>query len=130
MDNFPRLLVATEFPPSASGGGPAVVRQMLQGFPSESLYWWSCLPEIEPLRFGQLVNATVCARIPPKLMPHYRLTGIKSALLDHCWRPFATAHLARTIRRVQPDAAWVIPHDWSILPMASVLPRAGIGFHV
>jgi hypothetical protein len=124
-----KLLVATEFPPNASGGGPAVVRQMLQGWPAKDLFWWSCLPERDS-RFGQRVKATFCATIPPKLMPHRRLTRAKAALLERWWSPCATLHLARTIRRVQPDAVWVIPHNWSILPPSAVLPTAGIGFHV
>lgn len=37
------LLIATEFPPDAAGGGPAVVRQMLTGFPGE-IHWWSVRP--------------------------------------------------------------------------------------
>ena len=35
-----KLLVATEFPPDAAGGGAAIVRQMLLGFPGE-VHWWS-----------------------------------------------------------------------------------------
>ena len=124
-----KLLVATEFPPNASGGGPAVVRQMLKDWPRNELFWWSCLPE-QDSRFGQHVNTTFCAAIPPRLMPHRRFTRVKSTLLDRCWAPFAAAHLARTIRRVQPDVVWVIPHNWSILPLATVLSTADVGFHV
>jgi hypothetical protein len=124
-----KLLVATEFPPNSSGGGPAVVRQMLRGWPTEELFWWSCLPERDT-RFGQTVGEACCAPIPRKLLPHRRFTVFKSALLDHCWAPYAKAHLARTIWRVQPDAVWIIPHNWSILPAAAVLPKNGVGFHV
>src|SRR5262245_34837604 len=53
--DFPHLLVATEFSPNASGGGPAVVRQMLKHWPSEKISWWSCLPEKDK-RFGQMVH--------------------------------------------------------------------------
>ena len=128
-DSRIKLLVATEFSPNASGGGPAVVRQMLRDWPAEDLFWWSCLPEREA-RFGQRVKAVFCAAIPSKLMPQRRMSRVKSAVLDRCWAPLAAAHLGRTIRRVQPDAVWVIPHNWAILPLAAVLPTAGTGFHV
>jgi hypothetical protein len=124
-----KLLVATEFPPNASGGGPAVVRQMLRGWPAENLFWWSCLRESDT-RFGQQVREACCAPIPGRLLPQRRFTAVKSALLDNCWAPYARMHLARTIRRVQPDAVWVIPHNWSILPAAGVFLRSRVGFHV
>ena len=40
MDSdFPKLLVATEFPPNAAGGGAAVLRQMLKEIqPNEQLF--------------------------------------------------------------------------------------------
>jgi hypothetical protein len=124
-----KLLIATEFPPNASGGGPAVVRQMLWGWPVENLCWWSCLPERDR-RFGQKVARHFCAAIPRKLMPHLRLTRAKSILLNLGWAPLAAAHLKKTIRELQPDAIWAIPHNWSIPPLRSVLPTAGVGFHV
>jgi len=124
-----KLLVASEFPPNASGGGPAVVRQMLRGWPIENLDWWSCLPERDD-RFGQRVSRHACAGLPAKLLPQRRLTGVKSALLATGWAPLAARHLRQTIHQVQPDAIWVIPHNWSILPLAAILPGAGVGFHV
>jgi len=124
-----KLLVATEIPPNASGDGPAVVRQLLRGWPTADLAWWSGLPEVGQ-HFGQACAEHACAGIPAKLMPHHRFTGVKSALLERCWAPLASRHLAQTIRRVQPDAIWAIPHNWSILPLARVLPACGVGFHV
>src|SRR5215204_4954999 len=124
-----KLLLASEFPPNASGGGPAVVRQMLRGWPEHDLFWWSCLPE-RHTRFGQVVAKTFCAPIPQKLLPQRKFARLKSALLGRCWAPCARMHLARTLRRVKPDAVWVIPHNWSILPLAAVLPRICIGYHV
>lgn len=123
-----KLLIATEFPPNAPGGGPAIVRQVLRERPADDLFWWSCLPDRDQ-RFGQKVAHHFCATIPRKLMPHRRLTRMKSALLDWFWTPFASAHLKKTIRQVQPDVIWTIPHNWSITPLASVLPASGIGFH-
>lgn len=124
-----KLLVAFEFPANATGGGPAVVRQLLQGWPAEDLFWWSCFPERDA-RFGQAVGGSACARIPVKLRPHFRYTRLKSWLLERAWAPFAAAHLRRTIRAVRPDAIWAVPHNWAILPQTTVLPAAGVGFHV
>jgi hypothetical protein len=124
-----KLLVATEFPPNASGGGPAIVRQMLRDWPADDLFWWSCLPDRDQ-RFGQKIAHHFCATIPRKLMPHRRLTRAKSALLDWFWRPFASTHLKKAIRQVQPDVIWAIPHNWSIPPLTRVLPTSGVGFHV
>jgi hypothetical protein len=124
-----KLLIATEFPPNASGGGPAIVRQMLRGRPADELFWWSCLPDCDP-RFGQKVARHFCATIPRKLMPHRRLTRVKSALLDWFWTRFASTHLKKTIRQVQPDVIWAIPHNWSVAPLARALPTSGVGFHV
>ena len=124
-----RLLVATEFPPNAAGGGPAILRQMLRGWPVDQLFWWSCLPERNK-RFGQEISRHFCAIIPGKLIPHRRITRLKSALLDWFWRPLASAHLSKTIRQIKPDVIWVIPHNWSIGPLAAVVPTSGIGFHV
>src|SRR5438874_7099393 len=115
-----KLLIATEFPPNASGGGPAVIRQMLRGWPTNELYWWSCLADRDK-QFGQKVARHFCATIPRKLIPHRRWTRMKSTLLDWFWTPFASSHLRKTIHRVQPDVVWAIPHDWSILPLARCL---------
>lgn len=124
-----KLLVATEFPPNASGGGPAVVRQMLRDWPEADLSWWSCLPERDR-RFGQSYRRHFCAPMPAKLVPQRRLTQLRSALLDWFWAPRAACHLTQTLRELRPDAVWVVPHNLSILPLASVLPGGRSGFHV
>jgi glycosyltransferase involved in cell wall biosynthesis len=126
---FPRLLVATEFPPNAPGGGPAVVRQMLRGWPVEKLFWWSCRPDADQ-RFGQRVADQRVAAIPPRWYPHRRFTGLKSQLLETLWSRWAAARFADALKDVSPDVVWVIPHAWSIPPLAQVLSRAGRRFHV
>jgi len=125
----PRLLVATEFPPNASGGGPAVVRQMLKEWPADRLAWWSCLPERDR-RFGREVAAHRVAEIPARLFPQIRWARPKAWLLERLWTPWATRHLRATIREVQPDVVWAIPHQWSILPLKATLPTSHVGFHV
>ncbi len=125
----PKLLVATEFPPNASGGGPAVVRQMLKDWPVDRLAWWSCLPERDQ-RFRMETAAHRVARIPAKLYPQNRMILPKSWLLENVWARWAARHLRAAIREVRPDVIWVIPHNWAVLPLASVLPAARVGFHV
>jgi hypothetical protein len=129
MDNFPRLLVATEFPPNAGGGGPTVVRQMLKHWPTERLIWWSCLPDEQRL-FGFNVDSHRVATIPRKLYPHNRITRLKGWFLGHIWAPWASRHLRNTIRDLKPDVIWVIPHQWSVLALGQIVPFVGIGFHV
>ena len=126
---FPRLLVATEFPPNASGGGGAIVRQMLKGWPVEKLFWWSCTPDTDK-RFGQQVAAHAVARIPHKMYPHLRYRRQKSWLLENVWSPWATRHFRKTVTAFKPEAVWVIPHGWAIPPLARALAHTPVGFHV
>ena len=126
---FPRLLVATEFPPNASGGGAAVVRQMLKDWPAENLFWWSCSPDTDN-RFGQKVQRHWCATIPRKFYPHRRWTSLKSVFLERVWSPWATRHLKLTLEELRPDTVWVIPHNWSIPPLARALGERWPNYHV
>ncbi len=129
MTEFPRLLVATEFPPNGAGGGAAVVRQMLKDWPAEKLFWWSCLPDRDQL-FGQKVAAHHVALIPHKLYPSRRWRALRSWLVEKIWVPRAARHLRQTLETVKPDVVWATPHALSIPPMMAVLPDAGTGFHV
>jgi hypothetical protein len=126
--SFPRLLVASEFPPNASGGGPAIVRQALRDWPIEQLFWWSCFADSDR-RFNQRVTRHRVAGFPPKSYPNRRFLGPKSWLLENVWTPWATHHFRQTMNQCTPDAIWVIPHCWSIPPLAQILPDGRIGFH-
>lgn len=126
---FPRLLIATEFPPNASGGGPAIVRQMLKGWPAEKLFWWSCFAG-GAAQFGQAVKAQRTAYIPKRLYPHRRYRALKSWLLENLWTPWSASHLYKTIDKFKPDVTWCIAHGWSIPPLGMVLPGCKIAFHV
>lgn len=128
-DSFPRLLVATEFPPNASGGGPAVVRQALKDWPADNLYWWSCFPDRDA-KFSQKVAAHQVAAIPPRLYPQRRLCLLRSWLMEQAWSRWAAWHLKKTLLTIRPDVIWLIPHAWSILPLHTVLPGTNIPFHV
>jgi glycosyltransferase involved in cell wall biosynthesis len=129
MTDFPRLLVATEFPPNSAGGGAAVVRQMLRPWPVEKLFWWSCFPDRDQL-FGQKVTAHRVAAIPQKLYPSRRWRAARSWLLEKFWVPRAVRHFRKTLETLKPDVVWVIPHALSIPPITRALPGTGIGFHV
>jgi hypothetical protein len=129
MTDFPRLLVATEFPPNSPGGGAAVVRQMLKEWPAAKLSWWSCDRDPNDL-FGRKVTEHRVAAIPPKLYPNRRWAVQKSWLLEKTWVPGAARHLQKTLTDLKPDIVWAIPHGWSISPLARVLPQAGVPFHV
>lgn len=128
-ESFPRLLVATEFPPNSPGGGPAVVRQMLKGWPAEKLFWWSCLPDRDQ-RSGQQTASHLVAAIPARLYPNRRLARQKSWLLENVWTPWAARHLRHALSTIRPEAMWVIPHAWAIAPLARGLRAARVAFHV
>lgn len=112
-----RLLVVTEFNPTSPGGGPAVVRQMLEGFrdAANELYWWSCRGQEKQFQ-NFSVDGLAGFPIPRKLVPAKKLTVLKSKILSGIWAKLATQNLHRTVDRVRPDCIWVIPHNWSIFP--------------
>ncbi len=107
--DFPRLLVATEFPPNAPGGGGAVLRQMLKEWPVEKLFWWSCQRDANQ-QFGQRTAGHSVAAIPSKLHPNRRGRQLKCRLLDTFWVPWAARHFKKTVESFKPDAIWVLPH--------------------
>ncbi len=129
IENFPRLLVATEFPPNGSGGGAAIVRQMLQGWPADKLHWWSLYPDADA-HFGQQVQSHDTIQIPRRLMPFVRLHRLKSSVLERFWVPWASRHLRQTIRKIRPEVIWAIPSGWSIRPLAAVISESKTGVHV
>lgn len=102
---------------------------MLKGWPVEKLFWWSCLPE-NNRHFGQRVAAHAVAGIPPRLYPTRRLRFQKSWFLENFWSRWAAVHLQKTLAAFQPEAIWVIPHGWSIPPLAKAVPAANVGYHV
>jgi len=118
----PRILVATDFPPDAPGGGPSVVRQMLAGFPGD-VHWWSCQPAIsaETIHQAGFKIASHQCNAPGRLRPARLLTRSKAFLMQRLWAPRAAASLGETIRRTDPSCVWAIPHDWSIFPLHRVL---------
>jgi glycosyltransferase involved in cell wall biosynthesis len=121
-----RILIATEFPPDAAGGGAAIVRQMLTEFPvGIEIFWWSVLPRKRAAKgwAAGVVKKHFCGASPGKLMPQRKFTRLKAWLLEHLWASFAANDFKKTLKEVRPDCVWVIPHNWSILPIHEVLVR-------
>ena len=120
-----KLLVATDFPPDAPGGGPAIVRQMLRSFQA-AVYWWSCRPSLHHFAsdFAPQLKEFHCAA-PGKLFPQKRWTRTKSLAMRALWAPYAAHSLASFLQKISPDCVWAIPHDWSILPLYQVLLKGG-----
>jgi len=135
-----KLLVATEFPPDAAGGGPAIVRQMLEGMESSTeIFWWSVLPgknsevrgqksevsdqksEVRGQKFESIISKHFCGAPPGKLIPQRKFSRLKAWLMEHLWARFSARDFRRTLEEVRPECIWVIPHNWSILPIHRVL---------
>ncbi|NJK90814.1 MAG: glycosyltransferase family 4 protein [Blastochloris sp.] len=54
-------------------------------------------------------------------MPSRKWPKLKAWLMEYVWAPWAARDLEKTLREVQPDCIWAIPHDWSVLPLHQVL---------
>jgi glycosyltransferase involved in cell wall biosynthesis len=119
-----KLLVATDFNPGSTGGGPTVVRQMLKGFRNKGnkVFWWSCR-SLNPNDEVFSVDGYASAPIHPKLMPAKRATRLKAFILYYLWIHYASYSLNKTIKLFKPDCIWAIPHDWSILPIYNSLVK-------
>jgi hypothetical protein len=102
---------------------------MLHGWPMECLIWWSCRPE-RHRAFGQLVQSHYVAPIPERLFPNFKFRIAKGYLLERAFVPLAVAHLRATLKRVNPDIIWTIPHHWSIPITAKVLLSGATHFHL
>jgi hypothetical protein len=129
MPDFPKLLVATEFPPNAPGGGGAIVRQMLKDWPPEKLYWWSCEPD-RGRQYGQRVAGQAVATVPPKFYPARQARPLKCFLMENLWTPWAARHFRKSLAAFEPAVVWMIPHRWSIPPLAKVLLQKKVPLHL
>src|SRR5207253_6923253 len=100
----------------------------LRDWPTNQLMWWSCRPDEH--RFGVEVGQHEVANIPSRLYPHVRFARAKAQALENIWAPWAARHLRRSLRQLQPDIVWAIPHLWSIPVLARVLLSGDIPYHV
>ena len=108
---FPKLLVAAEFAPTGMGGGEALMRQLLTGFPSRQIYWWSCRPA---LGRDLPLQPHFCYPAPARLFPHKKFKRLKSWVLEELWAPRAAAHLRSVIAEVRPDQLWLVLYGWGL----------------
>lgn len=127
--DYPRLLFATEYAPRSRGGGLVFVRQMLQGWPADRIWWWSC-NQSAPDGEAQPVVEHFVTPLPAKLYPSHRYAKARAWLMENFWTPVAAAHLRRSIAACRPDVVWVIPQQWSIPPLAKVLVNGPTPYHV
>jgi hypothetical protein len=105
------------------------MRQMLQGWPADRLWWWSVTPSA-PAGEAQPVAGHFVTPLPRRLYPARRYAKPRAWLMEHLWTPVAAAHLRRTIRACRPDVVWVIPQQWAIPPLARVLVGGSVPFRV
>jgi glycosyltransferase involved in cell wall biosynthesis len=123
-----RLLVATQFPPDAPGGGPAVIRQLIRGFPPHELHWWSAFP-LRGARPGWVASHSH-PWYHPKLYPERKMPRLRAWVMEHLWSPVAAASLRQCIGASAPDVVWAIPHNWSIPALHAALMPMKERLHV
>ena len=124
MNSHPKILFVHDFPPEARAVAD-LIRQIFLGYPVDRLHWWHCrrtaLYEQPDLRATSVDG--FC--IPEKLVPHARLTEIKSRILENLWAPLAARHLERTIAEIQPDLVVALLFGWSVPVLQRVRWPAG-----
>jgi glycosyltransferase involved in cell wall biosynthesis len=124
MNSHPKILFVHDFQPEARAVAD-LIRQMFLGYPAAQLHWWHCrrtaLYDQPDLRAATVHS--FC--IPEKLVPHARLTEIKSRILENLWAPLAARHLERTIAETQPDLVVALLFGWSVPALQRVRWPAG-----
>lgn len=116
MSRVPRLLVVAQFGPHAPGGGGALTRQLLRGYPADKIAWWSPDHLTSP-DSGFAVSEHAVFSIPSKAYPQRKLVRLKSWLLERLWAPLAARHLQSTVARLRPDQVWIYLYEW-VIPVA------------
>lgn len=127
------LLIASEFPADAPGGGAAIVRQMIKGFPNRQIGWWSLLPwktsqNRTPIDIQPKYRAW--SGIPVRFYPQRRFNSAKGWLFETVLARQAAQSLDRFINSLNPKAVWCIPHQLSIPPLLEALAARGDRLHV
>lgn len=116
---LPRILFVHDFRPDSLVIAD-LLRQLLRGYPAEKLSWWSFRqtglyqqPDLRAARCHEFP-------LPERLVPHVRLAGLKSALLENVWVPRAARHLEQTIAAENPDLVGALLYGWSVPVLAKV----------
>lgn len=128
-DQLPHILFVHDYRPDSLVTAD-LIRQLFRGYPPEKLSWWSFrqtgLHAQPDLHAGDLYQFTM----PNRMVPHVRLAGFKSALLEKFWVPRAARHLERVIGRVKPDFVVALLYGWSIPVLAQIRWTVGQRLHV
>jgi hypothetical protein len=107
----PKLLMVTSFAPNPVGG--ALMYQLLEGYPRELQYWWTC-SAAQPCGHQLGPHQLHACPIPERLQPYRRWVRLKSWLIENLYMPLGAAHLRRVARAVQPDLVWCQLTGWAI----------------
>jgi len=125
----PRILVVAEFAPGAAGGDWVNIKQHFRGLDWSQIYWWSFSSQADA-KSHEFGGRHSSCKIPDRLTPNKRWTGLKSWIVDNFVVPYAARHLLAYIRSVQPDLIFLMARGWMI-PMAHrVMPQAKTHWHV
>lgn len=124
----PRILFVHDFRPDSLHTAD-LIRQLFLGYPVERLAWWSfrqtgrhTSPDLRAARCHEF-------SLPDRLVPHYRLAGLKSALLENFWVPRAARDLEQVIADENPDLVVALLFGWSVPVLARVHWPAGLRRH-
>ena len=128
-DDFPKILVATSFPPSVPGGSPWVFDQLRRGIAPEKLSWWAC-GGTPPAACNVPLSQFKSGNQPPRLQPHIRFTQTKCFLLEQIWVPAAARGLRAFIRQQKPDLLWLLPYAWAAPVLHRAVQGLGIPWHI
>jgi glycosyltransferase involved in cell wall biosynthesis len=125
----PKILFVHDYRPDSLATAD-LIRQLLLGFPTDQLDWWSCrrtaLHTKPDLRAGRLHEFAIWNRLAPSV----RLTALKSWLLETVWAPRAARHLEQVMGEVKPDVVVALLFGWSVPVLAQVRWPAGQRLHV
>ena len=126
---FPKILVATSFPPDAPGGSAWLLYQLLRGVPPDRVSWWSSSGQAPP-HSVERVGSFKSGHLPPRLVPQRRYTQIKAFLLEQIWVPLAARGLRAYIKAEKPDLLWILGYSWSIPVLHRAIRWLGIPWHI
>jgi glycosyltransferase involved in cell wall biosynthesis len=126
---FPKILVATSFPPDIPGGSPWLLYQLLRGAPPGRVAWWSSSGTAPP-HTTERVGTFKSGHLPRRLVPHRRFTQSKSFLLEQFWVPAAARGLRAFIAEQKPDVLWLLAYSWAIPVLHRAVRGLGIPWHM
>jgi glycosyltransferase involved in cell wall biosynthesis len=125
----PRILVVAEFAPGAPGGDWVNIKQHFRGLDWGQIYWWS-FSDFAGSNAREFGGRHSSCKIPPRLMPNLRWTGLKGWIVDSFIMPYAARHLLSFIRSVEPDLIFLMARGWMIPLAHRVMPQVKTHWHM